>query len=178
MATISVEEMSKRSEDLTTANTEEQIEERAPGVELPEVEVPSDLEDEFTPEVDDHGQIWWFVDSLVEKKMRYCKESKRRRWFYRTRFVGHGSDKDCWLTSDQLDCTDLVRAMHGLEPLAPARGSSLSVASKSMTVPTFSNRKWSRFSSRSGGDYMRVLDRVLEEFVESKRYTWGGEFST
>ncbi len=80
----------------------------------------SDLEDEFTPEVDDQGQIWWFVDSLVEKKMRYCKESKRRRWFYRTRFVGHGPDKDCWLTSDQLDCTDLVRGMHGLEPLAPA----------------------------------------------------------
>jgi hypothetical protein len=90
MATIPVEEMSKRSEDLTTVNTEEQIEERAPGVELPEVEVPSDLDHEFTPEVDDQGQIWWFVESLVEKKLRYCKQSRRRRWFYRTGFVGMG----------------------------------------------------------------------------------------
>jgi hypothetical protein len=53
MDTIPLEEMSKRSEDLTTVNTEEQIEEWALGVELPEVEVPSDLDDEFTPEVDD-----------------------------------------------------------------------------------------------------------------------------
>jgi predicted nucleotidyltransferase len=70
----------------------------APEVGLPEVEVTSDLDDEYTLEVDDDRQIWWFVESLVDKEFHYCKESRRRRWYYRTRFVGHGPDKDCWLT--------------------------------------------------------------------------------
>ncbi len=134
--------------------------------------------DEYTPEVDNHGQIWWFVESLVEKKLRYCKESRRRRWFYRTRFVGHGPDKDCWLTSDKLDCTDLVRVMHGLEPLAPTRGSNISVASKNNDIAVVPDMKWPKFFRRSGGVFMRILDNVLEGFVANNRYTWSGELST
>jgi hypothetical protein len=56
---------------------EEQTEVQAPEVVLPKVEVPSDLDDEYTPEVDDDEQIWWFVETLVENEFRYCKESRR-----------------------------------------------------------------------------------------------------
>jgi hypothetical protein len=80
MNSIPMNDMCTREKGLEQANMEGQTEERTEGrtegreseLKLPEVEVPSDLEDEFTPEVDDQGQIWWFVDSLVEKKMRYC----------------------------------------------------------------------------------------------------------
>ncbi len=90
----------------------------------------------------------------------------------------HGPDKDCWLTSDQLDCTDLVRAMHGLEPLAPARGSYVSVDCKSKDPAVVPDTKWSHFFQSSGGAFMRVLDDVLEKFVINKRYTWVRDFST
>ncbi len=154
-----------RSQDLKQENMEEQTEVRAPEVELPEVEVPLDLDDEYTPEVDGDRQIWWFVESLVENKLRYCKESKRRRWFYRTRFVGHGPDKDCWLTSDKLDCTDSVHPMHGLEPLAPSRGSNASSGHKSSDIAAIPDMRWSQFFRRSGGAFMRVLDNVLEDLA-------------
>jgi len=153
MTSIPTKTMCTKCQDLEQENMEERTEVRVLEVELPEVEVPSDLNDEYTPEVDGDRQIWWFVESLVEKKLRYCKESRRRRWFYRTRFVGHGPDKDCWLRSGQLDCTNLVSAMHGLEPLAPTRGSNVSVVHKSSDVAA-PDMKWSQFFRGSGGAFM------------------------
>jgi hypothetical protein len=94
MTSIPTKTMCTKYQDLEQENMEERTEVRVLEVELPQVEVPSDLNDEYTPEVDGDRQIWWFVESLV-KKLRYCKESRRRRWFYRTRFVGHGLGKDC-----------------------------------------------------------------------------------
>ncbi len=82
-------------------------------LQLPSVEVPSDLEDEFTPEVDEDGNIWWYVEKLVAKERRYCEDEKKVVWHYLTRFVGHGWDDDQWLTSRQLSCVNLVRENMG-----------------------------------------------------------------
>jgi hypothetical protein len=59
--------------------------------------------------------------------------------------------------------------MHGLEPLAPTRGSNVSVVHKSSDVAA-PDMKWSQFFQGSGGAFMRVLDDVFEEFVANKRY--------
>jgi hypothetical protein len=68
--------------------------------------------------------------------------------------------------------------MHGLESLAPARRSYVSVDCKSKDPAVVPDTKWSHFFQKSGGAFMRVLDDVLEKFVANKRYTRGGEFST
>jgi hypothetical protein len=68
--------------------------------------------------------------------------------------------------------------MHGLEPLAPTRGSNISVASKNNDIAVVPDMKWPKFFRRSGGVFMRILDNVLEGFVANNRYTWSGELST
>jgi hypothetical protein len=141
---------------------------------LPSVEVPSDLEDEFTPEVDEDGNIWWYVKKLVAKERRYSKE-KKKVWHYLTRFVGHGADDDRWLTPRQLSCENLIREIHGKPPIAMPAGSGRAIDTNG-PPGSLPDLGWSKFFGFQGGRFMKVLDEVLGEFVSEGLYTWSGNF--
>ena len=145
------------------------------GLPLPSVEVPSDMDEEFTPEVDEDGNVWWFVEKLIAKKRRYSREEKKIMWHYLTRFVGHGADDDQWLTSKQLSCVNLVREIHGKPPIAMPAGSAevINISGPHESLPGLG---WTEFFGCEGGRFMKVLDEVLSEFVSEGLYKWSGNF--